>query len=359
MTSFRSPFRLGDGVGRIPSFCKRARPRVSLGGTLAAESEPCPPARGAPWVCWVCPSPAAAAAPKSYRRATEAAVDSHRAGAAAEAPRRPFFEQQRQQQRQLLGRSLDGGPSPEAGGGSHDGGPSDGGLASGRGARPQLRSVALGAAGAGRLTRRAHHDPAGAARGANGYHDSYFFTDPTRRLDELLGSRERRDHGELGLPAVRAARDDRRRRRGQLGAHRHQHAERDAPGDEVPDHVAVGQIHLGSGTPSSTKPLLELFYFATGSIVMAIEQTPAGGDEVQTTVGSVPLGTKWSYIIGLTGNTISLVIDAGSPQTFPMSSTFDQEAMYFKAGDYDQSVGSSATVGAKVQFFALTVHHGP
>jgi hypothetical protein len=32
--------------------------------------------------------------------------------------------------------------------------------------------------------------------------------------------------------------------------------------------------------------------------------------------------------------------------------------MYFKAGDYDQSVGSSSTVGAKVQFYALDYFHG-
>jgi hypothetical protein len=33
--------------------------------------------------------------------------------------------------------------------------------------------------------------------------------------------------------------------------------------------------------------------------------------------------------------------------------------MYFKAGDYDQSAGSSSTVGAKVQFYALSVVHKP
>ena len=42
-----------------------------------------------------------------------------------------------------------------------------------------------------------------------------------------------------------------------------------------------------------------------------------------------------------------------------MSSTFDQEGMYFKAGDYDQSVGSNGSVGAKLQFYALLVFHGP
>jgi hypothetical protein len=128
---------------------------------------------------------------------------------------------------------------------------------------------------------------------------------------------------------------------------------------QIPDHVCVGQIHLGTGTPASTKPLLELFYYADGSIVLAIEQSPAGGNEVKHAVGKVALGTKWSYVIGLSGDNISLIVDGGAPQTFAMSTTFNQENMYFKAGNYDQSVGTSATIGAKVQFYALTIFHGP
>ena len=124
---------------------------------------------------------------------------------------------------------------------------------------------------------------------------------------------------------------------------------------QVPDHVCVGQIHLGSG--GSTKPLLELFYYANGNIEMAIEQTPAGGNEVQHLVGKVPLGTKWSYTIGLSGNTISFALNAGSTKTWNMSSSFKGYGMYFKAGDYDQSSGKSSTVGAKVEFYALTVSH--
>ncbi|HEX3982516.1 MAG TPA: polysaccharide lyase family 7 protein, partial [Acidisoma sp.] len=56
---------------------------------------------------------------------------------------------------------------------------------------------------------------------------------------------------------------------------------------QVPSHVCVGQIHLGSG--GSTKPLLELFYYANGTIDMAIEQTPAGGNEKVYPVGTVKL----------------------------------------------------------------------
>jgi Alginate lyase len=127
----------------------------------------------------------------------------------------------------------------------------------------------------------------------------------------------------------------------------------------IPDHAAVGQIHLGTGTPASTKPLLELFYYATGQITIGIEQTPAGGNEVETPVGTVSLGTPWSYVIGLSGNTISLTINGGTAQTFTMSSTFDQEGMYFKAGNYDQSVGSDPSVASQVQFYALNVLHTP
>ncbi|HEV3190621.1 MAG TPA: polysaccharide lyase family 7 protein, partial [Polyangiaceae bacterium] len=77
-------------------------------------------------------------------------------------------------------------------------------------------------------------------------------------------------------------------------------------------------------------------------------------------ITSVPLGTKWSYVIELSsGNTISLTVNGGTAQTWQMSPTYNQEGMYFKAGDYDQTSGSSSTLGAKVQFYALKVFHGP
>jgi hypothetical protein len=195
--------------------------------------------------------------------------------------------------------------------------------------------------------------------GANGFHDMYFFTDPTdgsmtfwdpengvTTANSNYPRSELREMNANGTPADWPA----------TGTHELRATLR---ATVIPDHVAVGQIHLGTGTPASTKPLLELFYHSSGAITLGIEQTPAGGNEVENPVGSVPLGTKWSYAIGLSGNTISLVIDGGATQTFAMSSTFDQENMYFKAGDYDQSVGTSATIGAKVQLYALTIFHGP
>ncbi len=195
--------------------------------------------------------------------------------------------------------------------------------------------------------------------GPGGHQDSYFFTDPTdgsmtfwdpengvTTANSNYPRSELREMTAGGAPANWAT----------TGTHT---LSATLKATVVPDHVCVGQIHLGTGTPASTKPLLELFYHSDGSIVMAIEQTPAGGNEVETPVGKVPLGTKWSYVIGLSGNAITLVLDGGATQSFTMPAAFDQEAMYFKAGDYDQSVGTSSTVGAKVQFYALSVVHGP
>ena len=123
----------------------------------------------------------------------------------------------------------------------------------------------------------------------------------------------------------------------------------------VPSSVCVGQIHLGSG--GSTKPLLELFYHSNGEIEIGIEQTPAGGNEIVYDITNVPLGTQWSYTIGLSGSTISLSINGGAARTWTASSTFNGYGMYFKAGDYDQTSGSSSTVGAQVEFYALNISH--
>ncbi len=195
--------------------------------------------------------------------------------------------------------------------------------------------------------------------GPTGFHDSYFFTDPTDGSmsfwdpeDGVTTANSSYPRSELReMTASGAAANWPSSGTNTLTA--------TVKSTLIPAKVCVGQIHLGTGTPASTKPLLELYYYATGAITLGIEATPAGGNETEHPAGNVPLGTKWSYVIGLSGSTISLVIDGGAPETYSMPSSFDQEGMYFKAGDYDQSVGTSATVGAKVQFYALRIFHGP
>jgi len=123
----------------------------------------------------------------------------------------------------------------------------------------------------------------------------------------------------------------------------------------VTNHVAVGQIHLGTGG-TSTKPLLELYYYANGDIIVGIENSPDGGQTTYT-VGHVAVGTKWSYTIGVSGgNTLNLTIN-GSTTHYAIPSSFSPYHQYFKAGSYNQSSSSSTTNGARVAFYALTVAH--
>jgi hypothetical protein len=108
---------------------------------------------------------------------------------------------------------------------------------------------------------------------------------------------------------------------------------------------------------SSTKPLLELFYYSDGSIQLGIEQTPAGGNEVLHGIGTVPLGTEFSYSIELDGNdTLTMTLN-GVTSTYTVPSAFNGYGMYFKAGDYLQATGTSSTVGGTVAFYALSVTH--
>lgn len=122
----------------------------------------------------------------------------------------------------------------------------------------------------------------------------------------------------------------------------------------VTSHVCVGQVHLGTGG-TSTKPLLELYYYNNGDIYAGIEDSPSGG-QTEYYITNVALGVHWTYVINVNGYTINLTVN-GSTTSYSIPSSFDAYNMYFKAGDYNQSASSSTTNGAKVKFYALTVSH--
>jgi hypothetical protein len=122
----------------------------------------------------------------------------------------------------------------------------------------------------------------------------------------------------------------------------------------VTKNVAVGQVHLGSGGPS-TKPLLELYYRPNGDILLGTENSPDGGQTLHP-VGNVPLGQRWTYVINVSGNRINLTVN-GSRSSYAIPSSFNPYKQYFKAGSYNQSSSESTTNGAKVKFYSLTVSH--
>jgi hypothetical protein len=193
-------------------------------------------------------------------------------------------------------------------------------------------------------------------QGANGYQDGYFFTDKTDGSMTFWAPEKG-----VTTPNSNYARSELREmnRSGSAadwqlsGSHRLTATLR---ATQITKNVAVGQVHLGSGGPS-TKPLLELYYRANGDIYIGVEISPAGGQTLYK-VGNVPIGTRWNYVIGISGgNRINLTVN-GSTTSYAIPSSFNPYRMYFKAGSYNQSSSSSTTNGAKIKFYALTVFHG-
>jgi hypothetical protein len=119
-------------------------------------------------------------------------------------------------------------------------------------------------------------------------------------------------------------------------------------GNTVGGTVVIGQIHMVESY--STKPLIELYYDSNGTIQAGVEQTTAGGNEVLTTVGSVPIGTQFTYVINYSNNQLSVSINGKTTNLSIYS--LGGIPCYFKAGDYGQTTNST-----KVSFYALTISH--
>ncbi|MEU4625142.1 polysaccharide lyase family 7 protein [Actinoplanes sp. NPDC023801] len=124
----------------------------------------------------------------------------------------------------------------------------------------------------------------------------------------------------------------------------------------VTKNVAVGQVKLGTGGPS-TKPLAELYYRPNGDIFLGTQNSPDASGQTLHKVGNVALGTRWTYVINVSGSKINLTVN-GTRTTYTIPSAFKPYRQYFKAGSYNQSSSESTTNGAKVKFYSLTVEHG-
>ena len=197
--------------------------------------------------------------------------------------------------------------------------------------------------------------PSSELQGANGYQDSYFYTD-TRDGAMTFWAPEKG----VTTPNSNYARSELREMNSNgtaanwalSGTHKLSATLRVV---SVTSNVCVGQIHLGTGG-SSTKPLVELYYHSNGDIVVGTENSPSGGQTTHT-VGHVSIGKTWSYVLGVSGgNTINLTVN-GTTTHYAIPSSFDVYKEYFKAGSYNQSSSDSTTNGARVAFYGLTVSH--
>jgi len=118
----------------------------------------------------------------------------------------------------------------------------------------------------------------------------------------------------------------------------------------TPGTVCVGQIHIGTGSPASTKPTCELYYRPSGEILIGVENAPTGGQTLHS-ITSVPMNTKWNYTIKTVGSKLSVTVNSKTV-SYTLNSGFKNYTHYFKAGAYNQSTGSGAS---KVQFYTISI----
>jgi len=189
-------------------------------------------------------------------------------------------------------------------------------------------------------------------KGANGYTDTYFYTDKTDGAMTLMDP----TIGITSSGSLHCRTELKEATIGGWSTNGTNILAVTAAVTQVPHNVCIGQIFQATG-PS--KPLCELQYKNDGTISLLLEKTNQGGSTTSTNIGSVPLGTKFKYELSLTGTTITVTIN-GTATEFTMPSTFVGETFYFKAGDYDQTATSGTpgtTPGTVVKIYSLDVTH--
>jgi hypothetical protein len=198
--------------------------------------------------------------------------------------------------------------------------------------------------------------------GPSGFHDAYFFTDTTDGAMTFWTPESGVHTANSNYPRSELREmnpDGSAANWGTAGTHT---LTASLAVTKTPDHVCVGQIHIGdvitAGLPVSTKPLVELYVFANGDIKAGVEDSPSGS-QTQHLVGHVPIGTRFSYAIVMKSDgSLDVTID-GATTALAWPSSFAGYGEYFKAGSYNQSTGSDATIGSEVKFYALSVVHAP
>jgi hypothetical protein len=113
--------------------------------------------------------------------------------------------------------------------------------------------------------------------------------------------------------------------------------------------IVVGQIHIDDSV--STKPVCELYYESNGDLRVGVEQSRTGGGQMPLTVGNVPVGQNFSYVLQYEQGALSVSINNGAPHNLDVSA-LDSPQSYFKVGNYNN--GDSASL---VNFYSISVQH--
>jgi hypothetical protein len=113
--------------------------------------------------------------------------------------------------------------------------------------------------------------------------------------------------------------------------------------------TVIGQIHVDDKI--STKPICELFINKAGELTLGVEQIPDTSSLKMNKVGSVAVGSTFTYEIRYEKSKLSVGINGGEFKTFSTGSIKAPNS-YFKVGNYNQGKTPS-----EVHFFSIDVKH--
>jgi len=121
--------------------------------------------------------------------------------------------------------------------------------------------------------------------------------------------------------------------------------------------VVVGQIH---GVDAA--PLVKLRYFRSSSGVgrldALVKPTPTSTSDVSYPLSTnLPLNTRFTYNITVSGGVLSMSVNGGTPQRHVISSEWAGIGFYYKAGVYTQASGTSTSDGGRTTFYRLAISH--
>ncbi len=123
--------------------------------------------------------------------------------------------------------------------------------------------------------------------------------------------------------------------------------------------VVIGQIHA----KDSTSPMVKLeyqykTYSSTGNIVAKVRMRPDDETgQVITIATGIKLNQSFSYLIHLSPAGVLTINGAGYQWSSPISSTWSDKPLYFKAGVYVQDNTGYPTEGGTVTFSLLDIDH--
>jgi hypothetical protein len=127
--------------------------------------------------------------------------------------------------------------------------------------------------------------------------------------------------------------------------------------------IVIGQIHDDGAGGISDQPLIKLVFeydstTNTGKIVAQVRSTPTGSNTDYTLATGIKLNQLFSYQIQLRPDlTLSVQINGVTKYNKPISSSWESQGLYFKAGAYVQDNVGTSTEGGRVSFYALAATH--